>query len=300
MLLPPHISLCFAIEPLRIDLIKMQQGVLFNQYSGDKVEKILVKGLISCLIADHPQACDISRHLGVNANQNCRACWVSKEERTKFTSKILDHAQTRRRHQTDVIVDNMRRKLSQRFSVMKQKALQKESGIRVMDCPLKGVDFDPHIQCFPDIDHFLDLGLMKVLFEYINSLMTEKQVEIIQKRYEYLQLPVRWHRIALHLKSGSKKTKPMTYMRKIGLLGTVLYRGLIDDHLQNLLLKLLHLRGMILAPFHTDSSVKKVHIRFFFFFFKYLSVIHLLPIITPLLQTPFPNERKQNNSALIF
>ena len=183
LMLVPHVSLCSAIERLRADLIKLQKGVFFNEYEEEKVNKILVKGLISCVVSDHPQACDISRHLGVNANQNCRLCWTNKAERAKFSSIILDHSQTRRRQQTDIIVSNMRESLSSKFSQTKQNQLQKECGIRIIDCPSQGVDFEPHIQCFSDIDHLIDLGLMEDLFEYINSLMGTKGVSVIQTRY---------------------------------------------------------------------------------------------------------------------
>ena len=273
MLIPPHVALHEALEPLRLDLLKLQEGVQLQQYMKGKAQKVLVKGLISCVIADHPQACELSRHLGVNANQNCRSCWTSKEERIKFTGSILDHSMARKKLQTDVVVFNIKRQLAKKFSVTKQKQLQKECGVRAMACPLEGVEYDPHVQCFPDVDHLIDLGLMNVYFDYVNSLMGEKEISIISTRYEYLSLPARWYRINLNLKSGSKKMKPMSFMRKLGLLGSVLYRGLIDEDLETLLLKLLHLRGAILAPYQTDGSIKKVNPCFFFFNFP-LSTIY--------------------------
>jgi hypothetical protein len=258
MLIPPEVDLKDALAPVCKDLIKLQKGVTLKEFKDNRCIDIEVKGGISCIIADHPQACDLSRHLGVNANQNCRLCWSDKFDRSNFSTSILHHENTRRRTQTDVIVAQTKELLETKYSINRQRELQKMSGIRATQCPLQGVDVDPHIQCFPDIDHLLDLGLTKVLFDYINSTLSVKQLDDIKLRYESLSLPAGWSRINLNLKSGSKKMKPMTFMRKLAILGCFLYKDLIDKKLQKLLVDLLKLRGQILAPFQTNASIQEV------------------------------------------
>ena len=117
---------------------------------------------------------------------------------------------------------------------------------------------DPHIQAFPDFDHFMDLGLVTRLFAFITNSLTNAQKEEIETRLTCLTLPRGWNKINLNLHSSSKKLKPMTYMRKLCVLGLYLFQGFIEAPIRSLLVNLLHLRGMILDPYQNGETIQKV------------------------------------------
>ena len=94
MLIPPDAPLEAALKPLREDLILLEKGVEMKYTEDGKISKVVVKAAISCLIADHIQACEICRHIGVNATMNCRACWIDKEHRADHTVSVLPHEST--------------------------------------------------------------------------------------------------------------------------------------------------------------------------------------------------------------
>ena len=69
MLIPPNVSLKEALQPIRSDLIKLQKGYKALKYEENKATEVEVKGAISALIFDHPQGCELSRHLGTSFNE---------------------------------------------------------------------------------------------------------------------------------------------------------------------------------------------------------------------------------------
>ena len=260
MLIPPQVALTQALAPLRQDLAVLRKGVDMKHLSSPsgEISNVTVKGMISCIIADHIQACELCRHIGVNANKNCRACWVDKIDRTDETLFIRDHNITRTRFQTNMVVSKAREWLEEKYNITRVKAFQKLSGISIVNCPLEGVEVDPHIQCFPDPDHFLDLGLLVRLFEYVNGTLSASQKEQVHFRFQHLESRRGWNKIIINLYSSSKKMQPMTYMRKLAVLSLYLYNGFLEEQLTDLLIDLLHLRGLIFARSHTDQSIAEL------------------------------------------
>ena len=108
------------------------------------------------------------------------------------------------------------------------KALETLTGIRPIPCPLQGVDVDPHIQAIPDFDHFMDLGLVMRLFAYISQTLSNKQKAEVEIRMKSLPLPRGWNKINFNLQSVAKKMKPMSYMRKMCVLGVYLFEGYLE------------------------------------------------------------------------
>jgi hypothetical protein len=195
--------------------------------------------------------------LGVAANKNGRECWCTKKTRFKFTKIILEHDQTRTKPQTDLIVQQLQ---NQRHLVSNAALKEKMTlcGIRLTKDPFENLQIDAHIQVFPDIDHLLDLGILKRILDYIVGNLEAKQIASIEKRYQDLELPLGWNRIYLNLKSTSKKMKPMTYNRKLAVLAVYLFRGFMNKTIEELLIGLLKLRSSLLASFQTDQSVSEV------------------------------------------
>ena len=260
MLIPPNVSLKEALQPIRSDLIKLQQGYKALKYEENKATEVEVKGAISALICDHPQACELSRHLGTAALMNCRMCWVNIKDKSRFSEKFFNHHYTRRRVQTDLVVRQMESILATKNTKAKTKELQKKSGIRCEICPLHGVEVDPHLQSFPDFDHFFDLGLCMRLFNFICESLSTEDEEKVHIRLKGIKMPRVWNSFALNLRSVSKKMKPMTYIRKLCILGVYLFKGLIHDDIYKLLIRMIKLRGMLLQASQTDESVAKVRI----------------------------------------
>ena len=252
MLIPSHVDISQALDPLRKELIDLQAGVSMDCVINGTRQQKTVKALISCIIADHPQACDITRHLGVAANKACRLCWVSKEEKSKYSKDMLSHRNTRRRVETDLIVQEMKKmRSSLQLSNQKFKALSTATGIRPISCPFQGVIVDTHIQAFPDFDHFMDLGLVMRMFAFITESLSEKQLEEVELRMKCLKLPWGWNAINLNLKSVAKKMKPMTYMRKLCVLGIYPFQGFLEPPIYSLLVNLLSLRALMFTTINS-------------------------------------------------
>ena len=142
----------------------------------------------------------------------------------------------------------------------KKEELQRKTGIRNEPCPLRGVEVDPHLQCFPDFDHFFDLGICMRLFSFVCGAISKQEQAAVEVRLRGIEMPRGWNKFSLHLRSVSKKMKPMTYIRKLCLLGVYLFKDIVNSDLHTLMVKLLHLRGKLLQPFQTDESIAKVFI----------------------------------------
>ena len=170
MLIPPNVLLYDALQPLRRDLRMLENGLNVQCWDGTKAKQIRVAGAISCLIGDHPQACDTSRHLGNMAKKNCRFCHVDILERMIWDEELLDHTMTRRRLQSDSIVQQLKEEHKlPTLSATAKKALSTKYGIRNEPCPYQGLHVDTHLQAFPDVDHLIDLGLLKSLLNFMVS-----------------------------------------------------------------------------------------------------------------------------------
>ena len=205
MLIPALVTLSEALEPIRQDLIQQYKGFKTLIYKDQKVT-VEVKGAISFIICDHPQACEISHHLGVPAKMNGHMCWINKNECSKYADKIFNHRFTRRRLQTDLIVQQMKDVLSsKKKKKSKQEELQRETGIRCEACPLKGVEVDPHVQCYPDFDHFYDVGLCMRLFNFISNRLSPQEQKNVEIRLKSLPMPRSWNKFSPNLQSVSKK-----------------------------------------------------------------------------------------------
>ena len=274
MLIPPNAPLLEALKPVREDLIQLYKGFKASKYEDNKSVLVEAKGAISVIIGDHPQACEISRHLGVPANMNCRLCWVSIEDRGTYSSKLFDYNYTRRRVQTDLIIQQMSEELERKNTKKHLEELQKKTGIRYQACPLDGVEVDPHLQCFPDFDHFFDLGLCMRFFNFICNSLTSQQQEDVNVRLKSIQMPRGWNSFTLNLRSVSKKMKPMTYIRKLCVLSLYLFKGFIEDDVYDLLQNMIMLRGLLLKSFQTSESI--THVSFisllFYCFWRAFSI----------------------------
>ena len=214
MLIPPNVPLLDAVKPVRNDLIALYKGFHACKYEENKVMDVEVKGAISVNIGDHPQACEISRHLGIPANMNCRICWVPIDKRSTYSSKLFDHQYTRRRVQTDLIIQQMSEELEKKNTKKHLEEMQTKTGIRYQECPLHAVEVDPHIQCFLDFDHFFDLGLCMRLFNFISNSMTSQQQEEMHVRLNCMQMLRGWNSFRLNLRSVSEKMKPCASLCK--------------------------------------------------------------------------------------
>lgn len=194
MLVPPGVPLFEALKPLREDLKLLGKGVEMKKAEGDNtMTTVTVKGGISCLIADHIQACENCRHIGVSALLNCRSCWVHKVYRSDHTINLLDHETTRTKEQSDMIVTQIRDLLKQKNNPTRQKRFQKMCGIRAVDNCFAGIEVDPHLQSFPDPDHFIDLGLLARFFDYVNSTLSNQQKDQVHLRFNNLESRRGWN-----------------------------------------------------------------------------------------------------------
>lgn len=108
MLIPPGIDFYAAMAPIREEIKKLEAGIEIMVLGHQGAHKKTIKGSISCLIGDHPQGIEYSRHLGVGASLGCRFCTVCTELRSCWVHSILEYKETRRREQTDVIVRQIR------------------------------------------------------------------------------------------------------------------------------------------------------------------------------------------------
>ena len=273
MLVPPHASLYDALQPLRRDLKHLENGIEIETWKETEGRKTMtMRGAISCLIADHPQACENTRHMGNMAKKNCRTCHVDKSERTVWDPIILDHSFTRRRLQTDVICRQMTAESSlPHLTATDRNGIATKYGIRCSPCLFTGLDIDPHLQSFPDVEHMVDLGLLRVLLSFMISQLTEKEKKELQERLDCFQYPRGWSRLTVKLIDSKGQLKqPMSCMRKVAALSFVLFEGLAAPELIDLLYQLLHLRSLLLRHNQNNESTEKVsvHISFQFFFFK--------------------------------
>ena len=270
MLIPANVNLDDAIKPVRDDLITLYKGFKAPAYEDGKIREVEVKGALSIIVADHPQACEISRHLGVPAQMNCRICWTTKEERAKYSDKCFNYRYTRRRVQTDLIVQQMRQQLEIRYTKTKQNKLQHDTGIRCEDCPLRGVEVDPHLQCGPDFDHFFDLGICLRLFNFICHSLTSQEQQQVEVRLKGINMPRGWNNFSINLKSVSKKMKPMSYVRKLCILGIYLFKSLIPEDIEKLMRRMIKLRGMLLLATQTDETIAQVFLFLFMYIFLFI------------------------------
>lgn len=121
---------------------------------------------------------------------------------------------------------------------------------------------DPHLQCFPDLDHLFQLGIQKNLIDFMQNCLSTEQKTVAQQRLRDFP-PVRsWANISLNFFKAPKKFQPMAIVRKESLLWVYLLEGLCEAEAMNLLLDSITLRTLLFANSHTDASVKKVKICF--------------------------------------
>ena len=77
--------------------------------------------------------------------------------------------------------------------------MQTKTGIRYQACPIQVVEVDPHLQCFPDFDHFFDLGLYMRLFNFICKALTSQQQQDVNVKLNSIQMPRGWNSFTLNL-----------------------------------------------------------------------------------------------------
>ena len=255
MLISPNVKLSDALTPLRRDLKLLERGITVKKAENGRVMDVDVKGGVSLIITDHVEACVVCRHMGNNATMNSRECWCTKVDRTNFSTSILDHTMTRRRAQTNLVVKEMNKKFKDQTESFKRVERTK-TGLYPVPCSFGGVDVDPHIQCVADVDHMMDLGLVKVMLTFITTNLTAKQHQIVDVRVKSFEFPRGWAKI--EISAASKATHPITHMSKLLILSVYLFKGVVDDALYALLLDMIHLRGTLMQPFHNDSSIDEV------------------------------------------
>jgi hypothetical protein len=105
MIIPPHVSLYDALDPIRNDLKILEKDGIQVQYINEfgVNENMIVKGRISFLIADSPGRSEYNRHMGIKARKNCSSCTVDVSERASTSVDILSATYVRRVSQTDMI-----------------------------------------------------------------------------------------------------------------------------------------------------------------------------------------------------
>ena len=73
-----------------------------------------------------------------------------------------------------------------------------------------------------------------------------------------MELPRQWTRVKINLLSvRGKWQRPMHFVRKVGLMSTLLFDGLVDQQLLKPVNGLLSLRAMIMNPSYSKDTVKR-------------------------------------------
>ena len=260
MLLPPHVSLREALQPLRRDLNLLEAGVKMEMFQGDGKEAkvVTVHGAISMLIGDHVQACANCCHLGNNANKNCRMCMTDKADRMHCSPTILEHSMTRCISQSRAIINQMNFQIGRGASASRIKQVYGFYGIYPSPLPFDDL-VDPYRQSFPCVGHCLDLGLLGKLITFMLTNLSSAHTNIFQCRVKCIEYPRGWTRLPPFVsKLKGKLTEPMKVMRKLGMHAYQLFCGIAPTDVLDLTLDLVHLRNMILAEGHDQDTIADV------------------------------------------
>ena len=255
-LIPPNVDDYDALKLLREDVKALQNG--FTIFHQEKECFLRIVGAISLIIADHVEACKLTRHLGNAALKNGRECWTSIQSRIDTQLDFTSFNMTRRRAQTDIVVRQTTIRYLANPNKSNLKNLQKSTGIRMGKCPFEGLEVDPHLQTVTDLDHMFDLGIVKTLLDHIVTKLTTSEKELCATRLRYFPSPPGWNSIKMPFEKVAKKFQPISFMRKYLIVAQYVYKGLITNALFDLLNKTIELRGYLYASSHNSDSILKV------------------------------------------
>ena len=215
-----------------------------------------VRGAIAYILSDHPQASDSSGHLGNNATMNCRICLTDKEDRTNFTTDILDHDVTRTNSQAATMRLQMKDALEIKNNSSRRKEQQKMYGLYV-DPPILSQVVDVHQMIPPCVGHAMDLGILKVLIVAMIDRIEERNLDIFYTRLKCVPWPSGWSAVSpSSITANGKLSQPMSTVKKLAFASMNLFEGLVPVGLIDLTMRFLHLRGQMMRDGHTCESVK--------------------------------------------
>jgi hypothetical protein len=110
MLVPTNIPIEEVLVPFREEMLQLnEQGIEVNYKSNGVTKSLNVKGAVSILVGDTPQAHKYCRTLGTAAKKSCRSCNVGKKGSVKFKRHILSVEFSRCIQQSDVIQDQLQK-----------------------------------------------------------------------------------------------------------------------------------------------------------------------------------------------
>ena len=258
MMLPPHVKLYDALAKLREEIEELQRGIEVVCYPGGEENRTLAYGAISMLIGDHPQQCENATHLGVPATKNCRSCMVSKQYRTDINQAVTDFHLARSLPQATAVKTQMIEELGSNPTSHRIGIVQGKYGLSISPFPFEGL-VDPFRQAFPCVSHAIDLGLMLRLISFMMKTLSPSSKRAFQLRVACLDYPRKWSKLpSFTSKFKGKLSEPMKVVKKLSMFGHVLFAGLVDQRLLDLLFELVRVRSMILDPHHTDETIEEV------------------------------------------
>ncbi len=217
---------------------------------------VKIKAAMSCIIADHVQACYNCEHMGNNAEKNCRYCMASKAQRTDVDLPILEWRMTRTNDQSVEFVKQMHAAMGPNPTDNKRADTCYEYGIREKT-PLFFGTIDAHQQSLICIGHLINLGLLsRLIDEMIAQVLSNGTLDVVEARLDSFNYPPGWTRLTTKvLLLKGRKMKPMAVALKIGLMSDHLFQGLVDPYLLLLTRSLLKVNSSIMNPHHTDDSI---------------------------------------------
>ncbi len=256
MLVPAGCDMYEALAPLRRDMKLLEQGV------ETRLGKLHVYP--SFLPADLLQKYENCRHLGNTATMNCASCWCDTTERCDTKFDILDVSNTRRREQTNVIIQQLQEEESQLRFAKEDVAdrtvakLRQKYGIQNRPCLYEDVEVDPHMQSPTDPDHLVWFGLVRIVLRAIKAAMNPAQRHEFAIRVADFQYPKGWSVIQLSLMDKVGLTVQMAFYQKLLLVAMfVLFPCTSTSHFNTFIQMAIWIRHLF-AVQHSDASHKQV------------------------------------------
>ena len=146
---------------------------------------------------------------------------IHKDQRTEYDTKILNWRHVRNNERTAAMLEQMQQK----------KAIRTIYGI--YEKPSLFVDVaDPFTQSLPCVGHCIDLGILLRLIDGMISQVrsSTRKSHIFLGRLFSMELPRQWTRVKINLLSvHGKRQKSMHFVRKVGLMSTLLSDGLVNQ-----------------------------------------------------------------------
>ena len=254
MVIPPGVELKEALAPLVADLKELEEhGMEVAMFPDGKMIRLF--GAPAYILSDHVQACQTIGHCGNNSLKNCRCCMVDKKDRCVFDKSIIEHDHTRNTAVSRAQRAQMRIRMGANPSAFAKSCIQRLYGLYV-DPSVFDTVLDVHQMTMPCVGHALDIGICKRLVIALLDAVRECDYHIFRARLEGIEWPRGWSKVTLGMitKTG-RLAQPMSSYRKIAMMATQLFNGLVPQELLDLTMGMVKLRGMIMQEGHSLQSV---------------------------------------------